>query len=535
MKIKDKSECDVLVVGAGLAGIVSAIKAAENGSRVMLISKGRLFSGSSFYPGTWGLGLIAPENEDDTENLADTIIEVGQGIADEGLVREFVRCISPSVRELEKMGLKLKKNEDRDNKDFIPCFDKKHRSWNGILFDNAKSVFSEKLFELRVKTVEFCELVSIEKCDDSISGAVVCIRGEKLSLISCPSVILAAGGFSSLFKDYITTDDVSASVHSLALSSGCELINLEFMQIMPAYVKPCYKTIFNEKAFRFTDMYDENGENLFSKYDISQELIEMRSAYGPFTCEKQSADIDFMIAKHQGHTGVLTSYHKDIKSRQSEFVKTYFDWLYEKKRLTANDDIYLSMFAHASNGGIRIDKNAFTGIKGLFACGEITGGMHGADRIGGLSTANAIVFGLKAGVNASQYAGSKKLRTLTNADLELFSIKNREEAFLKARSLMSENCLVIRNGKRLENALSELDSLRESLQKHTTDNIKDAIRSRALLSRLILCECIVKAQLLRKESRGSHYRDDFKEHNDKLKKNITVCKAEGRIKVSFDT
>lgn len=535
MKIKKEYVCDVLVVGAGLAGIVSAIKSAENGSRVMLISNGRLFSGSSFYPGTWGLGLIAPENEEDTVNLADTIIEVGQGIADEGLVREFVKCISPSVRELEAMGLKLKKNKDSGNKDFIPCFDKKHRSWNGILFDNAVKTFSERLTELDVSITEQCELISLEKTDDSILGAVICINGTRPSLVSCRSVILAGGGFSSLFKDYITTDDVSATLHSIALESGCELRNLEFMQIMPAYVKPCYKTIFNEKAFRFADMFSESGENLFSKHHISESLIEMRSAYGPFTCEKQSSRIDFLIAANQGKTGVLTSYHKDIKSRQSEFVKTYFDWLYEKKKLTPNDDIYISMFAHASNGGIRIDKNAFTGVTGLFACGEITGGMHGADRIGGLSTANAIVFGLKAGKNASDYAQSTTHKCRQYADFELFTFAGRSFASMKAREIMSENCLVIRNGRKLKTALSEIDKISSTLIRSHTDDVREWTAAKALTERLTLCECIIKSQLLRKESRGSHYREDFRNHNDGLKKNITVRKAEGRIKVSFDT
>ena len=84
-------------------------------------------------------------------------------------------------------------------------------------------------------------------------------------------------------------------------------------------------------------------------------------------------------------------HQEEVKRHQPEFIKTYFDWLKEEKNLTMDDLVWLSMYAHASNGGIAIDEEAFTGVEGLYACGEVTGGMHGADRLGGLSSANRCV------------------------------------------------------------------------------------------------------------------------------------------------
>ena len=95
--------------------------------------------------------------------------------------------------------------------------------------------------------------------------------------------------------------------------------------------------------------------------------------------------------------GVEVTYSDALRRDPPEFVTTYFDWLRQAKGLTVDDPIHIGVFAHAANGGIRIDPNAFTGVPGLFACGEVTGGMHGADRIGGLSTANGLVFGGRAG------------------------------------------------------------------------------------------------------------------------------------------
>lgn len=92
-----------------------------------------------------------------------------------------------------------------------------------------------------------------------------------------------------------------------------------------------------------------------------------------------------------------------------EFIEVYFKWLKENKYLTPDDEINIGIFFHAANGGISINKKAETKVDGLFAAGECTGGMHGADRIGGLSTANGLVFGKIAGESASRYASSKSL------------------------------------------------------------------------------------------------------------------------------
>ena len=124
--------CDVLVIGSGIAGISAALGAAEAGSSVVLACKGKLFSGSSFYPGTWGLGLIGPAGAEDEADLAAAIQEVGCGMADPEMVQTFVSGISPAVEQVRSMGVKLRRADQEGEKEYIPCFDHKHRDWNGI-------------------------------------------------------------------------------------------------------------------------------------------------------------------------------------------------------------------------------------------------------------------------------------------------------------------------------------------------------------------------------------------------------------------
>ena len=107
VKLKKDKECDVFVMGAGIAGIMAAIEASNNGQKVIISSSSNIFSGSSFYPGTWGLGLIGPEDRNDEEDLAKTIKEVGCNVVDEELVETFVKNINPSIDLLKEMGVKL--------------------------------------------------------------------------------------------------------------------------------------------------------------------------------------------------------------------------------------------------------------------------------------------------------------------------------------------------------------------------------------------------------------------------------------------
>ena len=99
--------CDVLVVGAGIAGTQAALAAAQSGARVALASAGSTFSGSSFFAGTWGLGLIAPDGENDVDDLADAICEVGRGVADPALARVLASGAGPAVARLQALGCEL--------------------------------------------------------------------------------------------------------------------------------------------------------------------------------------------------------------------------------------------------------------------------------------------------------------------------------------------------------------------------------------------------------------------------------------------
>lgn len=536
MRLQQAKSCDVLVVGSGIAGIMAAIRAAEQGCSVVLVSSGPVFSGSSFYPGTWGLGLIGPENEADQEDLVQSILQVGCGMADETMVRTFVAGIHPAIERVKAMGIRLKTAVDQNQKDFIPCFDRKHRDWNGLLFDSVREVCQRKMQQNQIETMPYCELLQLVSKNQRIAGAVVRQKEQGIQLLGCKALVLATGGYGGLFERRLTTDDVCGVGQWLALEQGCSLVNMEFMQMMPGYLAPCYKTIFNEKTFRYTKLTDAEGKDILAPFADAQALLEARSGHGPFTSRLISRQVDLAMVEAEKRTqqGVTVTYRPEMKQNMPEFVKTYFDWLWEKKHITPDDSIQMAMFAHAANGGICIQPNAQTEVEGLFACGEVTGGMHGADRIGGLSTANGLVFGTKAGESAAQFAAQCAENDVAEISFEGWGIEQADTLRSKMRQIMTQNAMVVRQGSALQNAIDELQAMIQTCKRYDTEDAEQIASGRRLWAQMHLAQAILRAELLRTESRGSHYRADYPQTENGLQKRILIRMKQGKAVPYFE-
>lgn len=524
VRLKKDKECDVFVMGAGIAGIMAAIEASNNGQKVIISSSSNIFSGSSFYPGTWGLGLIGPEDRNDEEDLAKTIKEVGCNVVDEELVETFVKNINPSIDLLKEMGVKLKEANNSGEKEFIPCFDHKNRNWNGILFESAKKVLDHKLKSNEVLEYPFSEVIEIVKEDNKIIGVILINSLNKLEFIKCKALVIASGGIGGLFKYRLNTTDITGMGQALALKAGCNLINIEFMQMMPGYIKPCPKTIFNEKTFKYIEARNEEGEDVFKDIEKLREKLEKRSTYGPFTSRLDSKDIDYAIFKEfmKNKNGVTVRYKDSLKNNMPEFIEVYFKWLKENKHLTPDDEINIGIFFHAANGGISINKKAETKVDGLFAAGECTGGMHGADRIGGLSTANGLVFGKIAGKSASRYASSKGLSEKEEVEFEAYEIEGAGDLILEVQEIMFKNAMIEKSEVGVKNSLLKLEEISKGFVYKKEVNMENLRNSYRLENNILLCKAILKAIDLRKESRGSHYRYDYPKANKNMDKMIMV-------------
>lgn len=504
---------DVLVIGAGIAGLCAGIEAARAGATVTVASAGKTMSGSSFFPGTWGLGLIGPVDEDDEQDLIDTIQAVGGGVADPELVQTFVHGIPQAITWLEKdLGVELQRPQSAESaqqKQFIPCFDHKTRLWRGLTRKPLEDALTAQIESPGIRLLPRHELIDlVEDATGRITGAVLYDRAsERLVSIVAKTTVIAAGGTGGLFERSLTSADVISSSQAIAQAHGASLTNIEFMQMMPGFIEPKRNLVFNEKTWRYVK-FDQPVD---IDDDKLGDLLEQRSGYGPFTSRLDSRAIDLAIDQ-AGAEGLAL--HYDFPSEDvPEFVQTFATWLQDEHGIAPTDEMRVAMYAHAANGGIKIDKTAYTGVEGLYACGEATGGMHGADRIGGLSSANGIVFGRIAGASAARAAqDAPEMPLKTDIALPQRGLAKADEERL-TRSLkhtMSTYCMINRTETGLSAAQRELEGLKSESAVLSTARAHDneiAALTR-LQSQLQLATEMVKAMRKRTESLGSHYRAD---------------------------
>ena len=280
--------------------------------------------------------------------------------------------------------------------------------------------------------------------------------------------------------------------------------------MMPGFFSPARNTIFNEKTFRFASFCTPDQTPVFDQDE--EALLDLRSTYGPFTCRLPSCRIDqkLYLTSLKNEAGVAVSYLDAAKNDPPEFIRLYFDWLEQEKKVSVHDTVHIGIFSHAANGGIKIDPDGFTGVKGLYACGEVTGGMHGADRIGGLSTANGLVFGQRAGRAAANAASTcTGSHTPDVYDFSEWSIPDRSVLRKELQDLMYRNVMIIRNEPGLSTTLMMLHELLHSSPRIPDTDVSAITDSRILEGQFLTAICVLKAALLRKESRGSHYREDY--------------------------
>lgn len=524
----DGLSCDVLVIGGGIAACAAAIEAARSGACTILASEGQLCSGSSFSMGTWGLGLVGPADAGDEDDLVSTISRVGCGMADPSLAQTLVHGVRPAIGWLEGLGVDLREptgEQDAREAGFIPCFDDRPRLWRGIERESLAPAFESELERLGVIVLERFELMDLVEEDEAtgapVSGAWLYDHaGGRFVPVGCGAAVIASGGGAGLFGRRLAPGDVLGSVQGVALAHGCGLVNVEFLQLMPGLLSPVHGVVFNEKTFRYLDSSCFEGTGIPSAGKIDA-LLEMRSGHGPFTSRLPDREIDLAIAG-AGADGLEMRYRR-LASEAPEYVRIFSDWLEDAHGVSGSESFRLGLFAHASNGGIRIGSHGQTALPGLFAAGEAAGGMHGADRLGGLASASALVFGRASGSSAARWASARPGRASWSPAVGPDAMGRPSRPLARAEAdgmsrrlagILDARCMVARTEEGLGRALKETEGMERDLMvvgassgAATADH--DALaRALRLRHQLLHARALITAMLERRESRGSHHRAD---------------------------
>ena len=539
MKIKTIST-DVLIIGSGGAGSRAAIEVDNAGLKATIVSKGLSFrSGcTGMAEGGYNAVFKTVDKDDSIEAHINDTLKGGSFLNDKKLVEILVNESPQRLIDLENYGALFdrKENGEIDQRPFggqsfrRTCY---QGDRTGAELLNA---LKEEIIRRDIECIEEVMITSLVTDDDQVIGATgLNLKDSSLIYFKAKSVILASGGAGQLYPVTSNTFQKNGDGYAIAYKAGAQLVDMEQIQFHPTgMIAPeSKKGVLVTEAVRAEGgkLMNKDGERFMSKYapekmelatrdvvarSIYQEIIEGRGTEnGGVYLDISHLDDDYIDEKLETMVLQFENVGVDIKHGPIEVAPT----------------------AHHFMGGLKIKEDASTSLKNLFGAGEVCGGVHGANRLGGNALADTQVFGKIAGVSASQ--ASKDCELKTN-DEQVENEASRIESLIKEgsikpkefknniKNLMWEKVAIVRDEKTLNEALAELQQMQKDLDKmdvkDTSQYNSDLVTALEVINMVEICILTVKSAILRRESRGAHFRSDFPESKDEWKKSIVFSK-----------
>jgi fumarate reductase (CoM/CoB) subunit A len=556
---------DVLVIGSGGAALRAALEAQEGGAEVTVAIKGEFRrSGATFHSvaevGAFNVPDGAGDAADSPDVFLNDILTAGQGMSDPRLSAILAGEAEEALRYLEGYGVHFERVGPEAGEPYLTfkaCFSSKPRSH--VIKDHFKPIVKALGSEATRRGLSAMDRLMIKDLivrDGECLGAVAVDAEGKLVVIRAKATILTTGGASQLFRTNLYPSDITGDGYAMAHRAGAHLVNMEFMQAGVSIIDPFVNLFGNYLWDARPNLTDRDGKPFITDYLPEglalDAVIHEKQRHFPFSSSDISRFIEISIQKaiNEGRGtdkgGLLLDFiHDDldaILSDQSRSVAKMwpltYDWYKERGTDLRKDKVEITCSAHAINGGLRIDQDAQSNIKGLFAAGEVAAGPHGADRLGGNMSVTCQVFGGRAGRAAASRAREIDHRPLADAldghgavpkGANGSSTRELSELRAKLQDAANRHLLILRDEKGLEAFRAECVDIRHSLESETRiDTPAETVQALELANLIEVGELMALAALARPESRGSHYREDHPERDPAFEHNILLDRhAEG--------
>jgi len=561
MQICQEIETDVLVVGGGGAGERSAYESAKHGVNVIMVVKGKLGksgcttrSVSELSAYSAALGHADPR-DNPSRHYLDTI-DQGGGLSNQELVRIFAREAPLRLLELVDKGMVLKRSGKRFEQLLADASTLPRACHNGA--DTGREiarVLKGLLSEMPVTVMEDSMVVSLLKNQDTVVGAMVLNGNNDLILIRAKSTILATGGGGQIYALNAQPPDLTGDGLALALRAGADLVNMEFIQFGPALVHPITGYLLVTRFWTLKPrIYNQDGVEFLNDYLPKQllgdDVLRGKEFAFPFIVESPGMHLDVAmhseISKGKGtpHGGVYIDISHNDPDLISQRVPVTFKWLLERGIDLRKSPIEIAPVAQCFIGGVKYNQRAETSIAGLYVCGEVSGGAHGAARPGGNLLAISQVFGARAGDFAARRA-----KALTGVHIDAVQVKDccqqldgwigdsegrpdlREQS-KSLRQAMWRYASCVRTQEGLGKALEVIQNIKNGLPEVRVPD-KQSLRQVLELSFMTeVATMVTTAAMARQESRGTHYRVDYPSRNNhRWLKVLNFRRVEGRDRI----
>ncbi len=569
-KKPSKHSCEVLIIGGGSAGLRAAIEAHDAGAQVLIISKSKKSDPHTVLARggiNAALGTMDPQ-DNWMVHAADTLKE-GEFLGDYERVEVLCKNAPDAVNELIKWGARFHREEDgKLTQRFFGAHTYRrtvfYEDWTG---QEIIRVLMNQVQERKIEIIDYVYITKLLESNDvngegpvgggtesnEVKGALgINTEKKEIVIFECNSLILAAGGYTRVYS--VSSSRIFENYGegvALAYEAGADLVDMEMVQFHPTgmvWPEKALGTLATE-AIRGEGgiLLNSKGERFMKKYD--PERMEL----GPRDVVARANYNEIVNGRGTNHGGVWL----DITHLSKEKILDRLPTMYEQFKEIDGIDISKEKMevgptAHYSMGGVVVDIKCRTKIRGLYAVGEVISQIHGANRLGGNSLLDTVVFGkiagaeaaiLNKGVRDKRQRKTGKLSMLQSNvnsrkrfEDEIFVVKYPVKFRNDIQEIMKLNAGIIREETKLKNGLKRILNLKnefyskDSIMKEfkiNDDGAENVVLTWQVKSSLVVCEAIIRSALMRQESRGAHYRSDFpKLDEEKWNCNI-YCSREG--------
>ena len=526
--------CNVLIIGSGGAGLRAAISAHESGCEVLVIGK-RIRNDAHTTLAAGGinaaLGTVDPD-DDWIQHFVDTYQE-GYNIGDPKTVEILVKDAPERVHELVDWGAPFARTTDgKLDQRYFGAHTHRRTCYAGDYTGRAiLNTLVSKVEELRIPIIDMTYvsklLVNTQNGQKQCFGAVgFDINSGNRTVFLSDSVVLAAGGHTRIWRRSSSRrDENTGDAMRLALHAGCKLADMEMVQFHPTgmvHPESLAGTLVTE-AVRGEGghLVNADGRRFMEDYDSARMELSTRDrvALANYT--------EIQEGRGTPNNGVfLNISHVEKEIILEKLPRMYRQFMESQMLDISKDPMEVAPTAHYSMGGVVVDAETHsTDVRGLYAAGECTSGVHGANRLGGNSLAEILVFGKIAGEYAAGFSKDLDLqmrnRSIINDALkELDQLTSNGEQLARplqraVRNIMWNFCGVIRSGEGLEEGLTELMKVKEASKdvdvRPSAEGFSDLALALDLLGSIDSAEATIRSAIARKESRGAHQRSDYKQ------------------------